>query len=120
MITINIDGKDLTTSLKNWSDALNGTTVTVDGKEYNFGDGMVDVETRLDILAAIETTVLQTYDYIPMIQEGSMALLSQQVYYVVEEYNGIMGRGGITYLKYNYNESEWAEYVAAQGGELKY
>jgi hypothetical protein len=55
-----------------------------------------------------------------MLQDGSMALLSQQVYYVRDEYNPIMGRGGIAYMKYNYNDAEWAAYVAEQGGELQY
>ncbi len=120
-LTITIDGKELTTSLKNWSEALNGDTIVIDDVEYNFGDGMVDVSTRLDILAAIEGAVLQTYDYIPMLQDAGMSLLSQQVYYVVEEYNPIMGRGGITYLRYNYNESDWAAYVASQeDGQLSY
>ena len=76
--------------------------------------------TRLEILAAFEARVLQTYDYIPMLQDGGMSLLSQQVYYVVEEYNPVMGRGGIAYMKYNYSDAEWTEYVASQGGELKY
>ena len=49
-----------------------------------------------------------------------MSLLTQQCYYVVEEYNPIMGRGGIAYLKYNYNDADWATYVSEQGGELKY
>ena len=31
-----------------------------------------------------------------------------------------MGRGGITYLKYNYDETEWTNFVTEQGGELKY
>ena len=110
----------LTMNLRQWSDALNGATVTVEGVEYCFGAGVADVETRLNILAAIETEVLSTYNYIPMIQDASMALLSKQVYYVVEEYNPVMSRGGITYLKYNYNEAEWAEYVESQGGNLAY
>ncbi len=115
------DVKTVTMTLKQWSDALNGATVTVDGVDYNFGDGMADVETRLDILAKIESTVLGTYSYIPMLQDGSIALLSKQVYYVVDEYNPIMGRGGIAYMKYNYNDAEWAAYVASQpDGILKY
>lgn len=112
--------KELTANLRAWSDALNGATVTIDGTEYCFGDGIADVETRLVILAGIEGAVLQTYDYIPMLQNAGMSLLSQQVYYVIDEYNAILGRGGIAYLKYNYNETEWAEYVASQGGELSY
>lgn len=119
-MTLTVNGEELTTNIKNWSDALNGTTVKVGDKEYNFGSGSADVETRLDILAALETKILGTYDYLPMLQDGSMFMLTQQAFYVVDEYNPVMGRGGITYLKYNYNEADWEAYVAAQGGELKY
>jgi hypothetical protein len=55
-----------------------------------------------------------------MLQDGSMALLSQQVFYVIDDYNPIIGRGGIAYAKYNYTDAEWVEYVASQGGELQY
>jgi hypothetical protein len=55
-----------------------------------------------------------------MLEDASMALLSQQVYYVVEEYNPVMGRGGIAYTKYNFNETEWADFVSSQNGALKY
>jgi len=55
-----------------------------------------------------------------MLLDGSMALLSHQVFYVVEEYNPIMGRGGLAYTKYNYNEAEWKAYVESVGGELDY
>ncbi len=119
-LTLTIDGEELTMNLKQWSDALNGATVTVNGEEYCFGEGIADVETRLDILAAIETVVLGTYNYIPMLQDAGMSLLSKQVYYVVEEYNPIMGRGGITYLRYNYDDAQWAAYVAEQNGDIKY
>ena len=107
-------------TLREWSNCLNGETVTVDGVEYNYGSGQVDVEIRLNILAACEGKILESYNYLPMLQDGSMALLSQQVFYVVEEYNPVMGRGGLAYTKYNMNEADWFAYVASQGGELKY
>ncbi|MCR5279728.1 MAG: hypothetical protein K6E19_09850 [Lachnospiraceae bacterium] len=119
-MTMTIDGKELTMTLKEWSDALNGTMVTKDGVDYNFGYGVADVDTRLNILAKFESIVLGTYDYIPLMNDGSMSLLSQQVYYVVEDYNPVLGRGGITYLKYNYDDKEWKDYVASQGGTLNY
>ncbi len=119
-MTVNVNGKDLTMTLKEWSDALNGTMVTKDGVDYNFGYGVADVETRLNILAKFEGIVLGTYDYIPMMNDGSMALLSKQVYYVVDEYNPVLSRGGICYMKYNYNDKEWKDYVAQQGGTLNY
>lgn len=107
-------------NLRQWSDALNGAAVTVNGTDYNFGEGLADVETRLYILAGIEGKVLETYDYLPMLQNAGMSLLSQQVFFVVEDYNPILARGGIQYMKYNYNDAEWADYVAQQGGELTY
>ncbi len=119
-MTLAINGKDVTMNLKQWSDALNGEMVTVNGVDYNFGYGIADVETRLNILAKLETIILGTYDYIPMMNNGSMALLSQQVYYVVEDYNPVLSRGGIPYMKYNYDDAEWKAYVQSQGGQLKY
>jgi hypothetical protein len=32
----------------------------------------------------------------------------------------MMGFGGLKYNTYNYTDSEWAEYVASQNGELDY
>jgi hypothetical protein len=122
-INVPVDGvaTDVTMTLKQWSDCLNGATVEVGGVEYNYGDGIADVQVRLDILAACEGKILESYNYLPMLQDGSMALLSQQVFYVIEAYNPVMGRGGLAYTKYNMNDAEWAAYVAEQeGGQLKY
>lgn len=122
-IKVPVDGeeKELTADIKSWSDALNGATVKfADGNEYCFGADSADQATRVLILAKLEGVLLTTYDYIPLLQNASMSLLSQKLYYVVEEYNPVMGRGGITYLKYNYTDEEWADYVTSQGGVLKY
>ena len=119
-VPVNGENKDVELTLRQWSMALNGTAVVVDGVTYNYGSGQCDVEIRLNILAAIEGKILESYNYLPMLEDGSMALLSQQVYYVVEEYNPIMGRGGIAYTKYNFNEDDWKAHVTEQGGELTY
>ena len=64
---------------------------------------------------------MSTYDYIPMIQDAGASLLSKQVYYVVEDYSSAMGRGGIAYMKYTSDETEWKAYVAEQkDGTLSY
>lgn len=120
-LTISLDSADITMNVRDWALCLNGTMKTAqDGKEYNFGYGQTSVENRLNILAAIERFMLTAYNCVPIMQDGSGSLLSQQVYYVVEEYNPMMYRGGIQYMKYNYNDAEWAEYVASQGGTLQY
>ena len=120
-LTLTLGGEEITMDLNSWTLCLNGTPIEKDGKTYNFGDGIGDPEDRLTILAGIEKTVLLTYNYLPMMEAGSMALLSQKAYYVVEEYNPVMGRGSITYMRYNYNDAEWAEFCASQpNGELTY
>ena len=121
-ITVPVNGVDtaVTMTLRQWSNVLNGTAETVNGVEYNYGSGQADVEVRLNILAAIELKILQSYNYLPMLQDGSMALLTQQCFYIIEDYNPVMGRGGIAYTRYNYNEEAWAKFVADNGGELKY
>ena len=120
-LTLTLGGNEITMNLDEWTKALNGTVITKDGVDYNFGDGVGDPEDRLAILAGIEKTVLLTYNYLPMMEEGSMALLSQKAYYIIEDYNPVLGRGGITYLRYNYTDAEWDAYVAEQpNGELTY
>jgi hypothetical protein len=120
-LTLNLGGTDITMNLDEWTKVLNGTPIEKDGVTYNYGDGIGAAEDRLTILAGIEKTVLLTYNYLPMMEEGSMAMLSQKAYYIIEDYNPVLGRGGITYLRYNYNDAEWTEYVAAQpNGELTY
>lgn len=119
-MTLELNGESITMNLRQWSEALLGTTITKDGKDYNFGEAFADVDTRLTILASLEGQILQTYNYIPMLEDASMGLLTQQAYYVVDDFSPLMSRGGIQYLKYNYSESEWAAYVTEQGGELKY
>jgi len=120
-LTLNLSVGEITMNLDEWTKVLNGTVINKDGVDYNFGDGIGNAEDRLAILAGIEKTVLLTYNYLPMMEEGSMALLSQKAFYIIEDYNPVMGRGGITYLRYNYNDAEWASYVAEQpNGELTY
>lgn len=119
-MTLTIDGAEITMSVRDWALCLNGKMTTIDGVDYNFGDGQTDVENRLTILAAIERHMLTAYNCVPIMQDGSGFLLTQQAYYVVDEYNPIMIRGGVAYLKYNYDDAEWAQFVADQGGILQY
>ncbi len=112
--------QSVTMNMSQWSAALNGQHVTVGGVDYCFGEGIAEISTRLTILAAFEAKILSTYNYIPMIQDGGISLLSKKAFYIVDEYNPIMGRGGIRYMRYNYSDAEWTDYVASQGGTLTY
>lgn len=118
--TFEIDGEEITMTLRQWAECLNGTMTTVNGKDYNFGDGQTSTENRIQILANIEEQMLRSGNCSPIMADAGMSMHSQQIYYVVDDYSPFMARGGLRYLKYNYSESEWAEYVNSQGGSLQY
>lgn len=123
MLTLNINGKDITLSVYDWVQAVNGTAVVSGGVSYNFGSNDATQDVRLQIMAGVEGALLKSMNYIPFMLDGGLSLLSQQVYYVVEEFNPIMSRGGMAYMKYNYSDADWASYVAdqiAQHGQLQY
>ena len=124
-LTINIGGVDYTASLVEWNDIMTGTAHTItaaDGttKEYSCGEADNDPETRLDILAALEGAILLQYDFIPIMDASSAGLRGMQIKYFTEDYVFGMGRGGIQYYTFNYDDEAWDKYVTEQGGTLNY
>ena len=124
MMTLTLNGEEITMSVYDWGEAVNGVMVTdSEGNSRIYGENEADQETRVTILAAVEGKILGTYTYIPFLNQGSKFLLTQKAYYVVEDYNPVLGRGGISYMKYNYNDADWEAYCAdqiAQHGQLQY
>ncbi len=112
------DGADITDTLSliDWYNCLNGTS----GCKYNLSKGFVDDEVRIDLIAALEKQVLSVYYTVPIQNYFSSALLSYKVEYATREYNTFMAYGGIKYLKYNYSDQEWIDFVAENGGEIDY
>ena len=79
-----------------------------------------DASIKLYILAGLEKGILEQYHCIPLACEASASMLSYKLSYYTEEYNFMYGFGGLRLMKFNYHDSEWASYVASQGGELVY
>ena len=109
-LTIKIDGEDVTMTWQDWSRALVGT-----GAYAN-----ADFATKLQVTATMEKEYLNKYYRIPLAGSCVASLLSYQVNYYTEEYNIMYGFGGMELMTYNYNDAEWAEYVAKAGGTLSY
>lgn len=110
MLTLNVNGEDVTMSWKDWSGALIGTGRFTDA----------DFATKLYITAQMEELYLQKYYRIPLAGKTSVSLLSYQVDYYTEDYNLMYGFGGLRLMTFNYSDAEWAEYVAEEGGTLSY
>ena len=106
--------EDLTMTLTEWDACLQGLS---DGR-YNFKN--YPIETKLEILAAEETAILQTYWGIPLRSVYDASLMGYKVEYISYEYNTFMGYGGVRYMSYNFDDTEWAAFVEEKGGTLNY
>ena len=109
-LTLTVAGKEETLTWQEWSQSMVGT-----GKFAN-----LDNAEKLKITAAMEEAYLKFYYRIPMASSTVCSMLAYKVSYYTEDYNIMYGWGGLRLLKFNYNDAEWAEYVASQGGTLSY
>ncbi|MBR2975042.1 MAG: hypothetical protein IKC47_04805 [Clostridia bacterium] len=117
--------KTYTASMDAWTKLLEGKQVTVaeasdPTKTYTVKVDAENYAVKLPILAAIEKAVLEQYNMIPIIDDSRASLKGQKYNYYTEDYIYGVGRGGIKYRTYNYNDSEWAAYVESKGGILNY
>ncbi len=111
-------GKELTMSLIEWYNCLNA----VEGREYpyDWSENAIDQADRLQLIAALEAQVLQSYYCVPMLNYYGASMLSYKVDYITYEYNTFMGYGGLKYMTYNFTDEEWEAEVAKQNNELNY
>ena len=79
-----------------------------------------DPKVKLAVLAGMEKNYLEKYYRIPLATSTVCSLLSFKTDYYTEDYNFAYGWGGLELMKYNYNDTEWAEFVASQNGQLNY
>ena len=110
-ITITVNGEEKTDTIQNWAKSINA------GGEYYGGDY---VDTQLLILSNIETAVLASYQCIPYGTYTDCSLFSKKIEYATTDYNIMYGYGGVRLMKFLFNDAEWADFVASQGGTIDY
>ena len=127
-IQIELDGVTYETNMYAWYEAMNGTPVTLKivgsdetaVKSNPYSTDANEAANRIKVLGALEGAVLQLYDFIPLMGNYSAALKSLQIQYYTEDQIFPMGRGGLRYMTYNYDDAAWDAYVQEQGGTLNY
>jgi len=108
--TLKVNGEDVTMTCQDWSVSMTGT-----GAYAN-----ADFSVKLSILAQLEEMYLGKYYRIPLATSTSCSMLSYKVAYYTENYNIMYGFGGMRLMKYNYNDTEWAAYLAENNNTLSY
>ena len=112
-------GETITMSVQNWYYCLNGLAESEgQAKTYNWGEGYAPTAVRLMILSALEELTIKESRSIMLIAETSGSFLSAKFSYFTEEEHTFLGFGGLRYIEVNYTDAEWAEFVAANYGDL--
>ena len=107
-VTFTIDGKEVTTSLKQWADWLNvKAEIEGVGKAADYS-----VELRVELLGKLEEAYLDEWCAIPLYYRQGASLHSQKIEYGTDEYVNLIGYGGIRHMTYVYTDQEWKEVVA--------
>lgn len=79
-----------------------------------------DLAFRTKILAACEAAILEQYTMLPLNDDASAALKSMKINYYTEQYVYGVGRGGVKYMTYNYDDAQWKAFVDSNNGQLQY
>lgn len=104
-----------TYNLEQWRLILQGKDKDLPNFKKNFS-----MEDQLTALGAVEAAILKEYYSVPVFSLYSASLMGYKTDYVTYEYNTFMGYGGIRYMSYNFDDTEWAAFVAEKGGKLNY
>lgn len=121
---VNADGK-----VTNNADDVFTATLPIFGTDGNswyellndeYAQGILLDSFRCELLAQMEAEVLKQYYTVPYANSFSATLHSYKIDYITYTYNTFMAYGGIKYMRYNYSDAEWTEYVKNAGGELNY
>ena len=110
MLTLTVNGEDVTMTWQDWSRALIGTGMFAEA----------DFETKLEITAAMEELYLKKFYRIPLCATTACFMLGYQIDYYTQDYNIMYDFGGMRLMNFAYTDAEWAEYVASQNGALSY
>ena len=110
MLTINVDGEDITMDAYSWYVEL-----------YEGEWATADIDTRNQILAGMEKGILEWYGQAVLYYYVGASMYSQRIVLGSEEYiNSLVGFGGLPYMTYTMDDAAWAEYCASQNNNLTY
>lgn len=103
----------------------NKVMLEIDGEVKSFEawyDTMVDInddsgeanhKRKVSILASLEAGILNRFEAIPIVARGSSSLTSFKVENGSSTYINLIGYGGIRFMKFNFNDKTWHEYITS-------
>ena len=117
-----VDGNPIEDTLQHWArwadggDADTGTTAAIEAAIGNFTD--YDYDTRCAFYAQMEAAFLNWYPTTAVYYRNTATMDSQKIHSASDTYVTLMEFGGIQFMTFNYDDAEWADYIA--NNELVY
>ena len=111
------EGETLRLSVVDWYNSLNGNMSA--NPTANWSDGNCPTEARLEILAMLEEYALTNYKAIMTSRGYGASLRAAKWHFISDEYNVMLGYGGLQYRQFDYTDEEWTAFVQQQGGDLR-
>ena len=117
-----VDGNPIEDTLQHWArwadggDADTGTTAAIEAAIGNFTD--YDYDTRCAFYAQLEAAFLNWYPTTSVYYRNTATMDSQKIHSASDTYVTLMEFGGIQFMTFNYDDAEWADYIA--NNELVY
>ena len=114
-VTYKVDGEEITDTLQNWALWADGAVAgskadAIIQKLGVFAD--YDYDTRCAFYSQMEAAFMAWYPTTSVYYRNSATMDSQKVQSATDTYVTIMGFGGIPFMTYNYDDAEWADYIA--------
>ena len=117
MVNFTVNGEVISEPLQTWALWADGQPCEeLDSKLGKWADYSYD--TRCAFYGQMEAAFLYWWPTTSVYYRNSASLISQKFNYAVDEYINIIGYGGLDFWTFNYDDAEWADYIA--NNELVY
>ena len=73
---------------------------------------------KLNVLAGLEAGIINRFECIPLVARGTSSLLGLKTENATKNYINLIGYGGIRFLKFNYDDAEWAQFCSEKHNSL--
>lgn len=108
-LTVTVNEEEITKTFTDWYIALSAG-------EY----ASAPLQTRINILAALERGILEQCFTTPLYYRISASLNGRKTQNATQTYVQNIGFGGMRYMKFVYNDEEWSVYVSESDNNFNY
>jgi len=114
-VTFDFGGEigEITDTLQHWAMWANNAVTDVPVISEKLG-AFADYaySTRCEVVAGLEHAFLNWFTTTSLYYRNVASLNSQKINQASDIYLTLIGFGGIDYITYNYDDTEWADYIA--------